>query len=116
MTSTRNKNTPGNYYLHERDLALARNYEVYEPAVVPERPAFPALGYRPTHMSRDTLSNNSVDIESFLYGINSTNLVNPQPPVKPQLKTVPTIDFFERLPIIMPLPLVVEKNQRPYPI
>jgi hypothetical protein len=70
----------------------------------------------PDRMPRDTLSKNSVDIESMLRGIGSTNLVVPQKPIIPQLKTVPTSVFFDRLIVNMPKPLVVEKDQRPYPI
>ena len=78
--------------------------------------ALPTLGYRPTYMSRESFSNNSVDIESALFGINSTNLVTPQAPVVPELKKLPECTFFDRLPLIMPTPLVIEKNQRPFPI
>ena len=67
-------------------------------------------------MPRDTLSNNPVEIESALFGINSTNLVEPQPPVKAQLKSIPVKQFFQRTPLIMPKPLVIEHNQRPFPI
>ena len=59
---------------------------------------------------------NPVEIESYLFGINANNLVQPQPPVKPELHTIPEISFFNRLPIIMPKPLVVENKQRPLPI
>ena len=67
-------------------------------------------------MARNTLSNNPIEIESSLFGINSTNLVQPQKPVKPDLKTIPMRQFFQRTPMIMPTPLVMEDNQRPYPI
>ena len=67
-------------------------------------------------MPRDTLSNNSVEIESALFGINSTNLVEPQPDINPKLKTIPMKQFFQRTPLIMPKPLVIENNQRPFPV
>ena len=67
-------------------------------------------------MARNTLSHNPIDIESMLFGINSTNLVKPQKPIKPELKRVPTSKFFDRLPVHMPKPLVIENEQRPYPI
>jgi hypothetical protein len=116
MAATRNKNTAGNFTLHQRDMSLARNYDSYTHYAVPVSQAMPTIGIRPTHMSRETFAENAIDIESSLFGINSTNLVSPQAPVQPQLKTIPSIAFFERLPVIMPLPLVVEKDQRPYPI
>jgi hypothetical protein len=65
-------------------------------------------------MSREHFSRNSVDIESALFGINSTNLVDPQAPVVPQLKQLPEVKFFDRMAMFMPEPLVVEKAARPF--
>jgi len=118
MASTRNNNTPENYRLQQRSYCLAYKYTDYEHSQygAPYSIAIPCLGITPSHMSRDTLSNNAVDIESFLRGTGSTNLVDPKPPVIPELKTVDGVSYFERLPLFMPQQLVVEKNQRPYPI
>ena len=116
MAATRNKNSPGNYYLEVRDTLLQRVYEVNPIYAMPTLEAFPTLGYRPTHMSRDSLASNGIDIESSLFGINSTNLVQPETAVRPQLKTLPDVTFFKTLPLIMPKPLVMENSQRPYPI
>jgi hypothetical protein len=118
MASTHNKNTPNDYCLEQRQFALANKYSLYENGQQGQAytPAFPCIGYMPNHMPRNTFSNNSVDIESFLRGTNSTNLVNPQGPVVPEFKTVPMISFFDRIPVIMPKPLVIENNQRPFPI
>ena len=118
MASTRNNNTPGNYCLQQRGYALAAKHELYKNSANGRAfdPAIPCVGYTPSHMPWDTLSRNPVAIESALFGINSTNLVDPQPPVKPDLKTVPMKQFFERTPLIMPMPLVIEKGQRPFPV
>jgi len=67
-------------------------------------------------MPRELFSRNSIDIESALFGINSTNLVETQKPVVPQLTTLPEISFFGRMQMVMPDPLVVEKHQRPFPL
>lgn len=118
MASTRNNNTPGDYCLQQRQFKLSKDYNEYVNSQwgAAYKPAMPCLGITPSHMSRDTLSNNSIDIESCLFGINSTNLVNPQPAVKPQLKTIPMQSYFQKTPLIMPKNLVVYKNQRPFPI
>ena len=118
MASTRNNNTPGNYCLQQRGYALSERYDLYKNSQYGSAytPAIPCVGYMPSHMPRDTLSRNPVEIESALLGINSTNLVNPQAPVQPELKTVPMRQFFERMPLIMPKPLVIENKQRPLPI
>lgn len=118
MASTRSINTPGNYCLQQRQFTDSKNYDLYKNSQYGSAysPAIPCIGYMPSHMPRDTLSRNPVEIESALFGINSTNLVNPQAPVQPELKTVPMRQFFERMPLIMPKPLVIENNQRPLPI
>jgi hypothetical protein len=116
MAATRNKNTIGNYTLQQRELSLARNYESYVHAAsgAPFQPAMPSYGIITGKMSRDDFSKNSIDIESFLRGTNATNLVNPTAPVTPLLRTLPEIQYFNILPLIMPLPLTVENKQRPY--
>lgn len=118
MASTRNNNTPGDYRLQQKQFKESMQYNEYVNSQYGEAysTAIPCLGITPSHMPRNTLSSNPIDIESTLFGINSTNLVNPQPEVKPQLKTVPMKSYFEKTPLIMPKNLVVYKNQRPFPI
>ena len=120
MASTRNKNTRPDFKIEQNAQKMTRNYvavengyagTAFEPAL-----AFESVGILPTKMSREHFSQNSVDIESALFGINSTNLVDPQAPVVPELKTLPECSFFDRIQLIMPTPLVIEKNQRPFPI
>jgi hypothetical protein len=67
-------------------------------------------------MPWNTLSNNPVDIESSLLGINSTNLVYPQREVIPELKHIPMKSYFETIPLILPEPFVTSSIQRPFPI
>lgn len=118
MASTRNNNTPGNYCLQQRSYKLSEKYTQYVNSQygTAYRPAIPCVGYTPSHMPRNTLSNNPVDIESALFGINSTNLVSPAIPTVPQLKKVKEIEFFDQIPLIMPKDLVINNNQRPFPI
>jgi len=116
MASTRNNNTPGNYNLEQTKYYSTRNYETFVNSQygMAYKPALSTLGINPSHMPRETFSGNPIDVESALFGINSTNLVSPQKPVNPELKTIPTISFFERMPLFMPNPLVIEHKQRPY--
>ena len=118
MASTRNNNCLGNYCLQQREYRENRDYTSYSNSQYGQAydPAIPCLGITPSHMPRNTLSNNPIDIESALFGINSTNLVNPQSPVVPQLKTIQEKSYFETLPTIMPKPLVIESQQRPFPV
>ena len=118
MASTRNLNTPGNYNLEQRQYRDMETYTLYPNSQygAAYSTMLPGNGVNPGQVPWNKLSNNAVQIESFLFGINSTNLVDPQAPVMPELKTLPEYSFFDRVPLIMPTPLVIEKNQRPFPI
>ena len=118
MTDTQSVNNPADYCLQQEAYAKARDHVFYKhgPFGHAADVAIPCVGIMPSHMPRDTLSNNPVEIESALFGINSVNLVQPQAPVEPDLHTVPEVPFFDRLPMILPVPLVIERNQRPFPV
>uniref|UniRef100_A0A6C0CJ26 Uncharacterized protein n=1 Tax=viral metagenome TaxID=1070528 RepID=A0A6C0CJ26_9ZZZZ len=118
MASTRNNNTPGDYCLQQKSYQHSLEYNEFKNSQVGSayKNSLPTLGITPSHMPREAFSQNSVEIESALFGINSTNLVNPQKPVVPELKYLPSVSYFEKLPNFMPEPLVVEKNQRPFPV
>ena len=118
MASTRNKNTCSNYCLEQRIITQSLKYWEYKNGASGAAcsPAIPCMGIMPSHMPSHLFSKNYVDIESALFGINSTNLVETQKPVVPQLTTLPEVSFVARMPLIMPDPLVVEKSQRPFPV
>lgn len=118
MASTRSINCPGNYKLeqHANNLTQSYNSFTYSQTGRAYKNAMPDMGITPSNMPRSAFSNNSVDIESALKGINSTNLVKPQAPTVPELIQLPNVAFFDRMPCILPKPLDIEKNQRPYPI
>ena len=80
MACTRNKNTYCDYLLEQRNNKLIKNYNLYENGSNGKAytECIPALGYMPSHLPRDMLSTNPVDIESSLLGINSCNLVQQQ--------------------------------------
>ena len=116
MTSTRNKNTSLDYNLEQKGNSnlLRENLYLHSSAGRPTSECIPNVGYIPSHMSKDALSNNPVDIESTLFGIGSTNLVQPVDQVYPSLKNLDFKDFFDRpSAVIMPYPLVMDNNQRP---
>ena len=118
MASTRNNNTKGDYCLRQRSIKQQRDHIEYVngPSGSAYDPALPCLGFNPSHMPAATFSKNPVEIESSLFGINSTNLVNPAPAVVPQLKTLRETKFFDRMPLVMPLDLVIPNNQRAFPV
>ena len=116
MTSTRNKNTAIDYKLEQKinNHLLDNNIYLHSSSGRPVSEFIPAIGYTPSHMSRDALANNSIDIESALYGIGSCNLVNSCQKVDPSLKNINFKEFFDRSnEVIMPPPMAFNNNQRP---
>lgn len=118
MASTRNINTPGNYCLEQREFKGSEQYTLYKNSQYGEAYStkFSGNGLNPGQIPWNKLSYNASDTESFLFGINSTNLVNPAPVFVPEIKSLATANIFEKGPILMPEPLVIEKSQRPLPI
>jgi hypothetical protein len=116
MTSTRNKNSQLNYNLEKsnKEKLLQEKLYLHSSSGRPISECIPSIGYSPSHLSRDALANNAIDIESQLRGIGSTNLENPCEQVIPSIRTLDFKEFFERQQsVVMPYPMVYEKNQRP---
>lgn len=118
MASTRNKNTPGNYCLDQRQNVEIETWQLYTNGAngVAYDTRLPGNGLNPGQMTYNCLSHNPADIESFLFGINSTNLVKPAGPLTPELKCLQTANIFKTSPVIMPIPQAISKDQRPFPI
>jgi hypothetical protein len=97
MASTRNKNTIGNYNLQQRQYQDMERYELYPNSQYGAAydTKLPGNGINPGQVPWNQLSENAVQIESFLFGINSTNLVQPQPCLVPELKYLETVNIFE---------------------
>jgi hypothetical protein len=116
MSSTRNKNSQINYNLEKTNTEKIVNetFYIHSSNGRPISDCIPSLGYMPSHISREALANNSIDIESQLRGIGSTNLESPCAVVVPNIRTLDFIDFFDRpQSIVMPYPLVYNNFQRP---
>ena len=118
MASTRNKNTPGNYCLEQREYKEFSGYTLYPNSQygAAYTTNFAGNGLNPGQIPWNKLSYNAPDIESFLFGVNSTNLVNPAPIFVPELAKIDSVNIYEKGPVFMPEPLVIEKSQRPLPI
>ena len=119
MASTSNKNTPGDYCLQQRTFELNNHYNTYANSQLgmAYNPGLPCGGSAPaSHMSREQLSYNPVEIECALFGIGSTNLAKQQQPVFAKFKRLPATSFFPRERVVLPVPFVIEKNQRSFPL
>lgn len=112
MSSTRNRNTPGNYSAEQWSLGEQINYNTYHSYGVPQSTHFAGDGLIHGRVASQQLSNNSCDIESQLFGIGSTNLVKPLPPVVPEIKTLNSLAVMDKTPLIIPGDLVVQVEQR----
>ena len=116
MSSTRNRNTSLDYNLEKQKNKNLENHYLYihSSSGRPTSECIPSLGYIPSHMSRDALSNNAIDIESTLYGIGSSNLVNPCYPVVPSLRPIEFKHYFNKSEtLIMPNPFIFNNDERP---
>lgn len=115
MTSTRNKNDIGNYKAEERGRENQRLYSMYKnqgngQAVTTHFAGDGLLGGQIGPMA---LSRNFADIDSYLKGTGSTNLVNPMNPIEPQLRELESLSIIDRIPMILPAPLRHDTQQRP---
>jgi hypothetical protein len=114
MTSTRNKNMPNEYKIQQQfnSNIMDNNLYINSQYGKPISEYIPSVGYMPSHMSRDSFSNNSIDIESTLYGIGSTNLVNGCQTVVPSMKNIYFKNWFDRPnSVIMPPPMFYNQER-----
>ena len=112
MASTRNRNTPEDFALEQSSLKRQFEYQSYTNFGTPQTPLLAGNGLLPGHMASYDLAHNASDIESYLWGIGSTNLVTPQDPVKPQIKNIPSLNIVPLPKLYLPDPLVIEAGQR----
>lgn len=118
MASTRNINTPGNYCMQQREFKESENYTLYPNSQygAAYNTRLAGNGLLPAQIPWNKLSHNAADTESFLFGINSTNLVNPAPCFYPEIAKLDSVNIFEKQATLIPEPLVVRKDQRPFPV
>ena len=115
MASTRNKNDRGNYQSEERGREDQRLYLMFRNQGNGQAFTnnYAGDGLLMGQMGPMVLSRNFADIDSYLKGTGSTNLVTPTGPVQPQLKELESLSIIDRTPLIIPQPLRHIKNQRP---
>tara|TARA_B110000967_G_scaffold193101_1_gene220312 strand:+ start:950 stop:1309 length:360 start_codon:yes stop_codon:yes gene_type:complete len=118
MSSTTNKNTPGNYQLEQKMNNNLTDRMLYINAASSEAYTnhFAGNGLLMGSNARSHLSDNYCDIESQLRGIGTSNLVNPKASIQPELKYMQSLSISDRLPTIVPEPLKPDIAQRHFPI
>lgn len=114
MSSTRNINTPGDYELEQLRYKQNLEYNTYIHSSygIQDKTYFSGDGLIMGRIPSSQLSKNYTDIETNLFGIGSTNLVSPRPEITPKFKELKSLSIIDRLPVILPEPIVIEPNQR----
>lgn len=115
MASTRNLNTPDDYSMKQKQYRDKLNYltDKQNGFGVPKDSYFAGDGLLMGRIASENLDFNSCDIESQLFGIGSTNLVNPKINVQPDTRFMQSLSIMDKTPLVMPDPLIVQNNQRP---
>lgn len=117
MASTSIKNTKGDYDAEQRQFRdhLAFQQYLHNSAGQAYTTNLPGNGLLAGQVYSANLSRNNIDVESFLRGTGATNLVQPElsTNVKPDLVNLDSLNIHEKLPVIIPRNLIIEKNQRP---
>lgn len=117
MSATRNRNTLGNHQMEVAAHAQWADRQMYEhgPQGNAYAPCLPGNGLLPGKLGRDSLALNSVDVESSIFGLGSTNLARPQDNLKVRAAHVvlPSMDLFESRRTYAPRPIVPDLDARP---
>ena len=116
MSSTRNKNTPGNYAAEKQASQKIHRELMYLHAARGQaiQTNQPGDGLLQGRVAGRDLAKNDCDIESFLFGIGSGNLESPQQsPVSPETFPLHSIHISRKIPMVVPKNLGVEMDQRP---
>jgi hypothetical protein len=112
MASTRDKNSPGNYALEQFSLQKGRDYWTNPDYGHPPTVMFPGNGLLSGRVAATELATNAVDAESFLYGIGSSNLVNPPATFVAQIKKLDQVSLFKTQPVVLPASWTPDPGQR----
>ena len=114
MASSRNKNSIGNYKHEMIQLEKARTHTYYTGSAINNTTCYPGEGLLGCRNPNLVLLNNYADIETELFGIGSTNLVQPRNPHAFVFQQFKILDIQERNKAILPEPLFVSKSNRPF--
>jgi hypothetical protein len=118
MASTRNKNTGIDYRLQQNINNRTQQYAMYVngSSGVSQCTRLPGDGLGNAGIPGEYLSGNYIDIESFLRGTGTSNLVaGTYQMLNPELYTVPTVNIYTKKQVILPVPLY-KTDDRPWPI
>ena len=115
MASTRSKNNEGDYHLEQNANSSRCDYLTSQINHFgnPTSTYFAGDGLLQGRVAPQNLAGNPFDIESQLFGIGTSNMVKPKEPVNPNIHNLKSLNVIDRLQVMVPEPLIVEKGQRP---
>lgn len=117
MESTSSRNTLHNYIIEQKQNEDILSNRIFHNYAFAYDNVLPCRGIHVGQMPNSTLSNNPIDIENQLFGIN-TKQCKYNKFVKldysPSAIHLPSVTFYNQSnKVILPDPLVIENNQRP---
>jgi hypothetical protein len=101
MAGTRNKFMYSEFCVDFHQVVKQKDWILNPAPCVNDRPAFP-VGYNAPRMPATLLANNAVDIESSLRGIGANNYIFPKAKVTPKPVQLPTVTFYDMVPLYLP--------------
>lgn len=123
MASTRNRNTEPNYRSEMTQYRDSANYKLYENSShgTAYDTRWAGNGLNPGQIPCTQLAQNAIDIESFLFGVGSTNMVAiaSQAPgvtvsIRPELTALKQCNVYDSRETVVPPPMRHDPTQRPF--
>jgi hypothetical protein len=113
MASTRRINNPADYELEQSLNTHKMEYITTKEYGVAHGTYLPGNGLLQGKLGMESIASNQIDIESSLYGIGASNLVEKKTPVVPNIYPLNSLNISDKKNTILPKPLVIDSNQRP---
>jgi hypothetical protein len=111
MAGTRNKYMYSEFCVDYHQITKQKEMIMNTDPCVNDRPAMP-IGYTNPRMPATLLAHNAIDIESTLRGIGANNYIYPKKKVTPQTIQLPTVRFYDTMPLYIPKLPEPLQNQR----
>ena len=112
MAGTRNKYMYSEFCVDYHQVVRQKDWLSNTDPCINDRPAMP-IGYTSPKVPATLLAHNAIDIESSLRGIGANNYIFPQRKVVPQFVQLPTVCFYDMVPLYVPVLPSPVQHQRP---
>jgi len=109
-----NKTSVGDSILQDRSNKKFIDYRLEHGEKSPSDVFLPGKGLLPGAIPASLLSQNSIDIENQLFGIDMKNSMTTRNPIHPEMNRIDMIDFIESRPVYDAKQWTTDTNQRPH--